>query len=366
MGPHRTSPGGNYRIDRRFPGVGRIALSSGTTSKKTLRKLDNMLTELFEDGYLDVLEAIQQRRLTLREVYQAKRAGRMSYVVSDLLLQKPLWEEVADWIPRSARAQASRDRYETSWKGLRKRAPLEDDARVRDLADLDWTELKRSWPNSGADWNRMRAAVSRFLTMLLEDKYHPFRREIMNKIPRARESKGRVPDLTPDVFWDLIAETPEHARPAFVTLAVTGMRIRSEYLELEDHHLRPHTRTVAVPGTKTEGSEDVIRVGEQAWAWIERAVPPPLQYRQLYRYFKRAAESIEKPDLTPHDLRHLHGMMLSAAGEPEARIQASLRHEDPSMTRRYTRQRDRGEAAETVDRVLFGEPEEPDRGEETA
>lgn len=35
------------------------------------------------------------------------------------------------------------------------------------------------------------------------------------------------------------------------------------------------------------------------------------------------------------------------------RIQPSLRHDDPSMTRRYILQRERGETAEAVNNALF-------------
>ena len=53
--PHRISKDGSYRIDRRFRGVGRIALASGTTDQQMLRKLTAMLSELSEDAVTDAL-----------------------------------------------------------------------------------------------------------------------------------------------------------------------------------------------------------------------------------------------------------------------------------------------------------------------
>lgn len=345
----------NKRIDRIFPGVGRINLSSGTTKATLFRRLNSMLTDLHEHGYIDILKAIKDQRLTLQEVYQAKRAERLSYVLADMLLDRPLRASVDEWVPVSARTSSSRERYRVSWSGLLERAALPDDARVADLAEVDWRALHEDWPNSEADWNRMRAAVSRFLTMHLGDQYHPFRREIMAAMPRGREPRGRVPDVTPALLWSLLEHVREDARPAFVVLAATGLRIRSEYLRLEDHHLLPHTRGIQVPEeAKTEGSSEIIRCGETTWGWVCQAVPEELSYRQLYRAFKRAARTVGQPDLTPHDLRHLHGMLLSDAGVSEARIQSSLRHADPDMTRRYTMQRDRGEAADVVDVALYG------------
>lgn len=346
----------NRRIDRVFPGVGRICISSGTTKAKLFDRLDSMLTDLHEHGYIDVLKAIQSGRLTLQEVYQAKRAERLSYVLADMLLDRPLQQSVDDWLPVSARATSSRDRYRVSWNALLERTDLPGGALVSDLAGVDWRALHEDWPNSEADWNRMRAAVSRFLTMHLEDKHHRFRREIMREIPRGREPRGRVPDITPVLFWRLLDHVREDARPALIVLAATGLRIRSEYLRLERHHLLPHTRAIQVPeGGKTEGSSAIVRVGEETWRWVCKAVPEDLSYMQLYRTFKAAAAAVGQPELTPHDLRHLTGMLLSDAGVPEARIQSAMRHLNPSMTRRYTMQRDRGEVAATIDDVLYGE-----------
>ena len=49
---------------------------------------------------------------------------------------------------------------------------------IEDLKSIDWALLHRNWPAGSADWNRLRSAVSRFLTMTLGDKYHPFRRVV--------------------------------------------------------------------------------------------------------------------------------------------------------------------------------------------
>ena len=80
--PHRVSKGGSYRIDRRFGSVGRLAIASGTKNVQTWRAYDSMLTELYGDGRLDLLRAIRDRRITLRQVYDARRTGRLPYLAS--------------------------------------------------------------------------------------------------------------------------------------------------------------------------------------------------------------------------------------------------------------------------------------------
>ncbi len=95
---------------------------------------------------------------------------------------------------------------------------------IADLKSIDWALLHRNWPAGSADWNRLRSAVSRFLTMTLGDKYHPFRRAVMAQYPRAAESSGRVPDLSPALFWRIVNAAPQRLRPAYVTLAATGLQ----------------------------------------------------------------------------------------------------------------------------------------------
>lgn len=358
MNPTRVSPGGSFRFDRRFAGVGRITRASGAQELRTFRRLDDLLTELYEDAKLDILRAIKDGRLTALEVYDARRRGELTHVAGDLVLFRGLWQAVDEWLPASGPSASTRDRLRVSWVVLRREKVLPEKALVRDLERVRWAKVMERWPNSGADWNRMRAAVSRFLSALLGDTYHPFRRRVMGLIPKAWESDGRVPDLNVALFWALVREISPDARAAVVTLAATGLR-RGEYLALRDEHLLPHTRQIVVPGTKTGSSRAAIVVGEQAWEWVRAAVPATLTKKQLYTRFKDAARAVGAPSLTLHDLRHLKGMVLSDAGLPDAIIQDALRHATPGMTRRYTRQREQGRAGEATDRALFG-------GEETA
>lgn len=360
---HRISPGGSLRIDRRFAGVGRIALASGTKDRKKFEKLDMMLTELHEDGYTDVLRGIKNRSWTLQEVYQAKRTGCLPYLASELVLLRNLWNAVAEWMPQSAPKEGSCKRYEVSFTSLKRSGVLPPTARVADLRCVDWIALKRRWKGGPADWNRMRAAVSRFLTVTLGDKYHPCRREVMNTFPRAKEPSGRVPDLSPESLWKIVRAAPDHVQPAYVTLAVTGMRV-GEYLDLEETDLLPHTRSVRVPGTKTAASNDVIRIGPKAWKWVKRAVPAPVRYKWLYTHWKRACEAEGVTGLTLHDLRHFYGQQLIEAGRSEVSVQSGLRHADARTTRRYTRQKDRGENARTMDAIVF--PKQANRAPQSA
>jgi integrase len=58
------------------------------------------------------------------------------------------------------------------------------------------------------------------------------------------------------------------------------------------------------------------------------------------------------PDVTLHDLRHCHAQWAADAGLSDAKLQVSLRHATPAMTRRYSKQRDKGDVAQAVGNAL--------------
>ena len=84
-------------VDRRFRGVGRIKKASGTTSKAVLRRLNRMLTALFDEGRLDLLRAVRDGQITplaLLDAYQRKSLDRLPTAG----LAKPLASAWLEWV----------------------------------------------------------------------------------------------------------------------------------------------------------------------------------------------------------------------------------------------------------------------------
>jgi len=131
---------------------------------------------------------------------------------------------------------------------------------------LDWPVLAKTWKGSTADWNHVRRAVSHILAVHLGDTFDPLRRAVVKAIPRQRE---RVPDLDVATFWHVVDAAPEHVRASFVVLVALGLRT-GEYLRMRETDLHPITRTVSVPGSKTEGSAAVFHVANDLWPWVAR------------------------------------------------------------------------------------------------
>jgi integrase len=284
MSPSRTSKDGCFRFDRIFPSVGRITSSSGTRRRAEFRHRDALLSRLYDAGRLDLLRALREKRLRIQDLVLADREERLSAVASDLLTRRPLWAEV-DRVLAQLPAGATVTRYRGALQQLRDRGPLGPTATVADLARVDWRALNGVWGKSAADWNHVRRAVSRFLTVALDDKWHPLRRAVLKHFP-IRTEVDREPDLLPADFLRILNHVPKPLRPAYWTLVILGLRI-GEFCRLQPEHLRPRTTSVTVPGTKTRGSARVLPVDPRLWPWIVAAVPCPVTHWRLRAVWRR-------------------------------------------------------------------------------
>lgn len=357
--PHKVSDQGSYRIDLRFPSIGRIALASGAHTKPDLEKRKAMLRELYDAGKWDVLKDLQERRFSLRQLYAHYISGRVGHLSAEVVLQQPLAEVVEAWLPVSAKAAKTRERYTGSWSTFKRLAVLPATAVVRDIDRVDWQALQQRWPGGAYNWRHLRGFISRLLTVLLRDKWHPMRRAILDpdRFPSAPEPEGRVPDLTPLKFWEVIQVMPEITRAVPVGLVVTGMRI-GELRACVETDLRPLTYGIRIPGRETKSGrfksqEAVQQVHPELWDWVKAALNCTLSTWTVRDHWRTACKKVGIADVTLHDLRHCYGQWLVNEGVPESSVQRGLRHRTPAMTRRYVTQRDRQINADAMRDILL-------------
>lgn len=370
------------RIRRRLAKLGlpMLRLPSGAKTKAQHRAAEHVVDKLIADRQVGVLRALidgpENGGVTLAQVIEADRAGQLTGagVLVTIALRENLWTAATRLFGGRAIAPATAKRYLVAMNALRRKAArwLTADATLADLKVVPWPTLVATWGASGDDWMNLRRTVSRLLTLALRNKFHPARLEILEAIP-TRPTRVRVPDFTQPVFWQVVDAAREDVRPAFVTLLLTGMRVKTEYCRCTDAHLRPHTCAVEVPGTKTAGSADVVRVAEEHWPWIVAAIPAPLGYKGLRREWNRACDRAgiavyrewveEQPDGTTkrresyqgpglHTLRHAHGQWATDAGVPLIHVKASMRHATLAQTEKYARQKAKGEVAAALGQRL--------------
>jgi integrase len=382
------------RFDRIFPEpIGRIRNSSGVIvtdrkSQKEFDRRDGILTALQENAQVSTLVAFKNGDVSIEQlVEQARDKGlAKADLVTDLKRREFLWHRKSicpRWhdkdgnelerenekaehsveclgaidkaLPRMGRSPETRRRYKTSANKLKLSGFLRDDARVSDLALIDYNELRADWwEGSAADWNHLGRMLSRFLTIHFgggrRGEAHPTRIEIMDRFNSEYEGEGRLVDLSVDEFWSIVLRTPEHAQPGYVVLAVAGLRI-TEYEAVDDKkYLNLDACTIRVPKGKTGGR--VAKFDPAYRDWVARGIPCVLKHGWLREYFVRARKEVGREDIWLRDLRHCHAQWASDEGATEEQIGQQLGHRTARMTRKYTRQKNKGQVAAATARAL--------------
>ena len=96
----------------------------------------------------------------------------------------------------------------------------------------------------------------------------------------------------------------------------------------------------------------MIKFDEQYRDWFDRGVPCVLKHGWLREYFVRARKAAGRDDVWLRDLRHLGGQWASNEGATEEQIGTQYGHRTARMTRKYTRQKNKGQVAAAVARHL--------------
>jgi hypothetical protein len=326
MTPDRTGQGrGHFRIDRIIAGVGRVRLSSGTSSRTVFKRRDALLTTLAQRGALDTIRALAAREVTWPELEYASRTGRD--LLADVKARRPL-QATVDALPRTVTA----DRYRVAWAKLLRLGHVAPHTTAGDLEALPWAAIAEDWPGTAGDWMATRRTVSRLLTLALGDKYHPVRRAVVAAMPTKKVRPRAVRATAATVAQLLAALEPRAARIAW-TILLLGLR-RAEYWRTADAGgaWSPGTGTLEIHGTKTDDSRAVVGVAPSVAPYVSAAIPAPLSLSQFRRYFEPVAQPL---GLTIHSLRNLHAMLATKAGVPEAMVRLSMRHGQRSLTDDY-------------------------------
>lgn len=341
------------RFKRYVRGVGLIRNHSGTNRAVEFRYRDGILTKLIRLNALDTLRLFKRGALSMADLVTADREHRLEHVAKELVLHRPLKAAVDAWLPTSARALGSQKRYAVSWAHFWKLAPVRlETAVIRELAGVDYHKLLARWGASEADWNRFRAALSAFLSRELGSKMHPFRYEVLARVPRGQESEGRVPDLDVPTFWRIVDAAHEPVRAVYVAMAALGAGY-ADLAALTRHALRRRSFTVLLRGRKHGRQQPLeVAVAAELWPWIEAAIPLPIGYKWLLRWWKRACRAAKVKGIWMYDLRHLSGQLAADAGLADSAVAVHLRHSNVATTRRYTRRVVARKVAAAIGRAL--------------
>ncbi len=378
------------RIDiTRFAEVGRINRPSGAKSRADYDARVAVLDELWEDRNLDLLRAFQAGEVSMDYLMALKNKKQLDHGVEDLRLRRPLFEMLDEVVPKLGRKKKTRDGYQTLLAKLVSLATpaLTERAVVRDLERIDWDATMEAWQAtgvSGQSWNNMTIALGSFLSAVV-GKRSAARERIMERVPRAATSPGRVPDATVEQLAAVVMRMPRRTGSTALGLLVTGVRME-DFLGLDpEKDLLPNQEAIRVEGleapgdakpftqsSKNDPSRGIRYVPSGFWPVVEWAARNKPAYVTLRRHWCQACHEVglgvvsrtkDDPNhrwpqtfryegMTMHDLRHSYAQYVSDAGMPLEQLRHALGHADVSSTARYAARLAKKEAAEIAGRAF--------------
>lgn len=330
MTPHKHSRKVTERIDRMFAGVGRIARAYGTSKPALRRKINRMLTALEDEGRLDLLRALRDRKLTPLQLYDAYQRHTL-HQLPTADAAKPL---ALAWLRWTLDKECSLEHKRSLVQSLRHLlnadvaspfgdAKLEEVAKglprktIADLPDCVTATRKRlaAHPRS---FNLARSAAQAFLRETFK-RSHPLWRDVTDVEPLVAKAQRLKRPQTAAGLVDLCKTVDADVEAAIWSMATTGMGPK-EYWGGWEH--RPHG--IHIYGTKREGRDRDI---------------PDLGYCSRPQLSRQAFEDrlVEQTGaaITPYDLRRSFSNWLEAAGIIRARRRMYMGHGPKDSTDLY-------------------------------
>lgn len=303
---------GTLPIQRRYNGIGKINLRSGTKDAERLKKIHVAMDETYEMGKKDVLEKLRDGVISVDEFYASYKSGDLKSIGNATSIQG-LKSTQPDGSVLSPLFEWSKKRFEASNKtGTDYRSYFNvvlrfasDASTVADLPVV-LRKMRDHYGKSPVMFNRTRAAVRSYLSDTL-GRYDPLYAAVSNiKILKVTTTK-RVKHLSVQEVRDLVSLLPNYGGMVW-TCCVTGMRVVSEYLA-NNWEIQPNG--IHIKGTKTERSDRMIP--------YVKAGPSLVTARAEYKTFRQAVRKASKRQVKLGDFRKTYLHWCELAGIPRAR-----------------------------------------------
>ena len=307
-----------FRIDKRFKGVGRIAIFSGTNDKNVFNGILTMLSDLQERGRLDDLKAIQSRHVHPLTAYNTWKQGRLIGVASVAHIT-PLKETLEDWLKTYKIAETTRVGYRTCINQLTKLA--KKNSTVADLPSVLVT-YKRFCVKNGItkSFNQTRAVLMAYTRDMFSKNSELYREiQAVDVIPHVKVRMNNP--LSPDEVRELVKDMKPEVAAMIWTMVLTGAGPK-EYLKdglIDVDH-----------GIQIQGQKNVNR--NRLVPRVQAPAKPVLQYKRLSMLVKAVRE-----DVTCYDFRRTFAVWCEDAGILDSHVQSYMGH-GGNMTRLYQKQ----------------------------
>lgn len=306
-------------IDRRFPGVGRIAIASGTTNPVTFKKINEDLTRIYQDGRLDILRAIRDGDVRPLELRDAARRNQLDTLATGKTA-RTLDTAMADWIDALTEDEAS-DAHRANLHTYRRRfASVMPKGRIADLPAILESLRDTMGKTHPRSFNYARSSALAFLRDTVK-RNHALYREAQAVEPVKRKTKriGR-PLPVEEMRERFPSPTVGIVDSIAWTMATTGMHqseLWGRWTVTAEGHIH-------VFGTKREGRDRDI-------PYVIPPVPPVIHRRTFEDKMRLRFGS----DVQPYDLRRTYAHWMELAGIPRTRRRLYMGHGAVDVTDLY-------------------------------
>lgn len=305
------------RIDRRFKGVGRLNRASGTTNPAIKRKIDRMLTALYDEARIDILRALRDGHVSFMQVYDAHRRRALHELPVGETMPE-LAAAMESWIERSAAEYSSEhlEALETSRRYFKKHEATAQIADLPRLLDELRATLGAKHPRS---FNMARTSALAFVRAMMK-RSHPLWIACSAVEPKKLPKRVTRSTLTPDAMRGFFPDPESDVIDAIAWgMVTTGMGQKEYWGKWETRADRIHVR-----GTKRAGRLRDIPLARRP------AVPRLSRDRFEKRFRARIGGQF-----TPYDLRRTYSQWLEAAGVPRTRRRLYMGHGARDVTDLY-------------------------------
>jgi integrase len=300
-----------------------IRASTGTTSETVAKEVGTLIRDLRTQRRFDLLDAVVGRRVTLRDLYDYHKLGKLNDLVTELQ-DADLDPLVSEWersganeryvfhvrrlIPEGTRFPASRFRRKTV------------------------SVFLAALPVSGSTRNRHKASLSVFAKWLVE-------REVLESNPvrdvkSAKPNPARMTWLSKKQSRQLVAALPQPYRALEALMAGTGMEW-SAIVATKRSDVDEADRKILARGGKNRHRTRNVFVTED-WAWKElwphlKTLHPnaplfDLKHDVALLVHHEASKAVGLPKSTLHDWRHTYAVNALKDGVDRQFIKRQLGH----------------------------------------
>lgn len=295
---------GTPEIRRTVAGV-HIRVASGTHSARTIRRINDLLTQLGEHGHLAHLKSVARGDLTPLELLDALRGANLAALSRQP--STPLKRAVERFLVSVEAADTHRRNMAYDLRRLVKAAK---GASVDDLPALLATERERQKAaGTASGFNHLRNHVSRFVRSLA-GRHSAAWAGVRNVEPlKVGTGREHHPCTVPEAFA-LTQTLGFAAGPFWLGMCLTGMG-PSEYVG----EWEPVEGGVLIHGTKRAGRDRVVfRVAE-----LERPIVTADAFRRALR---RRTDGL----VVPYDARRTFQRWCDLAGVPRVHSRGYMGH----------------------------------------